>query len=119
MPQTTTTSAVFSNRRAAQRAAQRLVEGGFARASIDMRRLHSDDDSYEVLVRVREGNAKRAEDLLHARASVRDFAGNQVDVRPLLLFAGAVAAAAAGYTYYALRPQRRGEQARLHLPSVW
>ena len=119
MPQTTTTSAVFSNHRAAQRAAQRLVEGGFARASIDMHRLHSDDDSYEVSVRTREGNVRRAEDLLQARAKVREFAGDGINVRPLMLLAGTVAVAAAGYTYFALRPRARGEQSRLHLPSVW
>ena len=55
MPQTTTASAVFPNRRAALRAAQRLAEGGFA-GSIDLTRLHSDDEAHEVSVRVREGN---------------------------------------------------------------
>jgi len=107
MPQTTTASATFSNRRAAQSAAERLAKGGFARSSIGVQRLYSDDDVYEVSVRVREGNVERAEDLLHARPQVHDFAGNQVDVGPLLVLAGAVLAGAAGYTYYTMRQNRR------------
>jgi hypothetical protein len=125
MPQTTTASAIFSNRHAAQGAARRLAEGGFARDSIAMHRLHSDDDAYEVSVRVREGNVRRAEDLLHARQDVHDFAGQQVDVGPLLRLAGAVLVGAAGYTLYATyrhstrRPGGRGERDEHHLPSVW
>ena len=87
MPQTTTASAVFPNRRAALRAAERLAGGGFARGSIDLHRLHSDDEAFEVSVRVREGNVRRADDLLHARPDVHDFAGR-------------------GYTAYAMRAQR-------------
>ena len=120
MPQTTTASAVFSNRRAPQRAVERLIKGGFARGSIDMHRLHSNDDSQEVSVRVKEGNVRRAEDLLHARQEVHDFGGNRTDLLPLFLFAGALVAGAAGYALYARRSQgRRGEHAGLHLPSVW
>jgi hypothetical protein len=120
MPQTTTASATFSNRRAAEGAARRLVEGGFARDSVAMRRLYSDDDAYEVSVRVREANARRADDLLHARRDVHDFAGNQVNVGPLLWLAGAVAIGAAGYALYATRqPHRRGDREDLHLPGVW
>jgi hypothetical protein len=110
MNDTTTASAVFSNRRAAQRAAQRLVEGGFARDSVEMRRLYSDDDDYEVSVHVREGNVERADDLLHARRNVHDFAGNKSNVGTLMLLAGALAAGVAGYTLYALADrQRRGQ----------
>ena len=106
MPQTTTASAVFPNRRAALRAAERLAGGGFARGSIDLHRLHRDDEAFEVSVRVREGNVRRADDLLHARPDVHDFAGHGIDVRPLMLIAGAVLAGAVGYTAYALRAQR-------------
>jgi hypothetical protein len=49
---------------------------------------------------------ERAEDLLHARPDVHDFGGNQVDVRPLMLLAGAVLAGAAGYTLYTMRQSR-------------
>jgi hypothetical protein len=110
MTETTTASAVFSNRRAAQRAAQRLVEGGFARDSIEMHRLYSNEDDFEVSVRVREGNVDRAEDLLHARADVHDFEGNRSDVGPLLLLGGVLAAGVAGYALYALADRRRGEK---------
>lgn len=120
MSQTTTAAAVFPNQRAAQRAAERLAEGGFARTSIDVNRLYSDDDDYEVSVRVRPGNVRRAEDLLHARRDVHDFAGQGRDVRPLMLLAGAVIAGAVGYTLYAMRqPQKGRGQKGLHLPSVW
>jgi hypothetical protein len=120
MPQTTTASAVFSNRYAAQRAAERLTEGGFARNSIDVNRLYSDDDDYEVSVTVQEGNIRRAEDLLHARRDVHGFAGQGIDVRPLMLLAGAVIAGAIGYTLYTVRrPHEGGRQSRLTLPSVW
>lgn len=120
MPQTTTASATFSNRRAAQGAARRLTEGGFSRESIALHRLHSDDEAYEVSVRVREGNVRRAEDLLHARQDVHDFAGRGVNVGPLLWLTGALLVGAAGYTVYALRrPRRRGDQDGLHLPSLW
>ena len=120
MPQTTTATAVFPNRHAAQRAAERLSEGGFARNSIDVNRLYSNDDDYEVSVRVRPGNVRRAEDLLHARQDVHGFAGQGMDVRPLTLFAGAVIAGAVGYTIYAMRrPQNGRGKSRLHLPSVW
>jgi hypothetical protein len=110
MTQTTTASATFSNRHAAQRAAQRLVEGGFARDSVSMKRLYSDSEDYEVSVRARDGNVERAEDLLHARPEVHDFAGNRVDVRPLMLLMGALAVGVAGYTFYALSPRWSGEQ---------
>jgi hypothetical protein len=110
MSQTTTASARFTNRRAAQRAAERLVEGGFARGSIEMRRLHSDDDDHEVSVRVREGNVERAKDLLHARPDVRDFAGKGVNVGPLIAFAGALAVGVAGYTWYTLADRRPGDR---------
>jgi hypothetical protein len=120
MPQTTTASAVFPNRHAARRAAERLAEGGFARNSIDLNRLYSDDDDYEVSVRVREGNLRRAEDLLHARPDVHAFAGQGIDMRPLMLVAGAVIVGAVGYTLYAMRrPQNGRGQSKLHLPSVW
>jgi hypothetical protein len=107
MPQTTTASATFSNRRAAEGAARRLAQGGFARDSIGMQRLHSNDDAYEVSVRVRQGNVRRAEDLLHARRDVHDFAGNSVEVRPLMWLAGAILVGAAGYAFYATRDSSR------------
>jgi hypothetical protein len=110
MNDTTTASAVFSNRRAAQRAAQRLVEGGFARDSVEMRRLYSDDDDYEVSVQVRQGNVQRADDLLRARRDVHDFSGNKSNVGSLVLLAGALAAGVAGYTLYALADRRRSTQ---------
>jgi hypothetical protein len=103
MPQTTTASATFTNRRAALRAAHRLVEGGFSRDSVEMRRLHSDDDDYQVSVRVQEGNVERAGDLLHARPDIHGFAGDRVNVGPLIAFAGALAVGVAGYTLYALQ----------------
>jgi hypothetical protein len=112
MAQTTTASATFSNRHAAQRAAHRLVDGGFSRESIEMRRLHSDDETIEVSVRVKEGNVARAEDLLHARPDVHGFAGDRVDVGPLMMLAGAIAAGAAGYTLYTLNRNRRQEASR-------
>jgi hypothetical protein len=119
MPQTTTASAVFSNHRAAQRAAERLASGGFARGSIDTRRLHSDDESYEVRVRVREGNVRRAEDLLHARQDVHAFEGQGgMNIQPFLLLAGAVLVGVAGYSMLSRR-SRRGGSSGLHLPSVW
>jgi hypothetical protein len=120
MSQTTTASAVFSNRHAAQRAAQRLAEGGFARGSIGVTRRYSDAEEYEVSVRVQPGNVQRAEDLLHARRDVRGFAGEDIDVGPLMWLAGAVAVGALAYTAYALRRPRNGRNGdRLHLPSVW
>jgi len=120
MSQTTTASAVFSNRQAARRAAERLAEGGFARNSIDVARRYSDEDEYEVSVRVRPGNARRAEDLLHAREDVHGFAGEGIDVGPLMWLAGAVAVGALAYTAYAMRrPQNGRNRSGLHLPSVW
>jgi hypothetical protein len=114
MPQTTMASAAFPNRRAAQRAAQRLIEGGFSRGSIEMYRLHSDDDAHEVSVRVRQGNAQRADDLLHARPGVHDFASHRVDVGPLLVLAGTLAVGVAAYGLFALKPRAgsRGEDGR-------
>ncbi len=104
MPQTTTATAVFSNHRAAQRAIQRLANGGFARSSINAHRMYSDDDSYEVSVRVKEGNVQRAEDLLHAREDVHDFVGNsRFNLQPVLIAAGAVLLGAAGYALLARR----------------
>lgn len=120
MSQTTTANATFSNLRAAQRATQRLAQGGFARDSISLRRVHADDETYEVSVRVRAGNVRRAEDVLHARREVHDFAGHRIDARPLMLLAGVVAVGAAGYALYATRFSRRAnERNGLHLPSVW
>ena len=120
MPQTTTATAVFPNRHAAQRAAERLSEGGFARNSIDVNRLYADDDDYEVSVRVRPGNVRRAEDLLHARQAVHAFSGQGPNVRPLMILAGAVIAGAIGYTMYAMRrPQNGRKQGGLPFPSVW
>ena len=106
MPQATMASATFSNRRAALRATHRVVEGGFSRDSVEMRRLHSDSDEYQVSVRAREGNLDRAEDLLHARADVHGFASSQVDVGPLMVLAGSLAIGVAGYALYALAPRR-------------
>jgi len=119
MPQTTTASAVFPNRRAAQRAAERLAGGGFARTSIGLHRLHANDDAFEVQVRVREGNVARAEDLLHARPEVHDFAGNRMDYTPYLFAAGALLAGVAGYAWYASRKRDRRDGHGMHLPSVW
>jgi hypothetical protein len=111
MPQTTTASAVFSNHRAAQRAVHRLASGGFARSSINAQRMYSDDDSYEVSVRVKEGNVERAEDLLHAREDVHEFAGNRgLNLQPVMIAAGAVLLGAVGYALLARRspqPRRR------------
>jgi len=120
MSQTTTATAVFSNHHAARRAARRLAEGGFARNSIDVTRRYSDEDEYEVSVRVQPGNAERAEDLLHAREDVHGFAGEGIDVGPLMWLAGAVAVGALAYTAYAVyRPRNGRNQSGPHLPSVW
>jgi len=51
---------------------------------------------------------------------VHGFAGQGIDVRPLMLLAGAVIAGAIGYTLYTVRrPHEGGRQSRLTLPSVW
>lgn len=96
MPDTTTASSVFSNRRAAVRAAERLAEGGFARNSIDVRRLHHDDDAHEVSVRVRQANVHRAEDLLNASPEVHDFGSHSsFNLTTALVVGGAVVAVGA------------------------
>ncbi len=116
---TATASAVFPNIHAAKRAAERLARGGFARDSIEVTRLYSNDDAHEVCVHTKKGNLRRADDLLHARNKVHDFPSNAIDVTPLLLVGGAIAAGALTYTMYALRRNRGAGRSDLHLPSVW
>jgi hypothetical protein len=99
MPDTTTASSVFSNRRAAVRAAERLAEGGFARNSIDVRRLHHDDEAHEVSVRVRQANIQRAEDLLNASTEVHEFGSHSSFQLPAALLVGGAILAVGALAY--------------------
>lgn len=105
MPHTTTASSVFSNRQAAVRAVARLAEGGFARNSIEVRRLHRDDDAHEVSVRVREANLRRAEDLLEARPEPHAFGGQGPNALVATLAVGGAALAVGALAYMLFRHQ--------------
>jgi hypothetical protein len=69
MPNTTVASASFPSRKAADQAVHRLVSGGFARNSIDLRR-HDEDEGYDVEVHTRQENLKRVEGLIHSSATM-------------------------------------------------
>lgn len=65
MPHTTVATGTFTSRKAADRAVQRLVSGGFARNSIELYR-HDEDEGYDLEIHTRAENVRRAQHLIHA-----------------------------------------------------
>lgn len=112
MPNTTVASATFPSRRAADQAVHRLVSGGFARNSIDLRR-HDDGESYDLEVHTRQENLDRVEQLIHSSAtmySVRRTASEAVQTvrsHPIVLLGAGILA---GFVIYNLLPRGSQEQ---------
>jgi hypothetical protein len=110
MPNTTVASATFPSRKAADQAVQRLVSGGFARNSIDLRR-HDEDDGYDLEVHTRQENLKRVEALIHSSAtmfSVRQAAfgaARTARSHPILLLGAGILA---GFVAYNLLSSGQG-----------
>ncbi len=107
MPNTTVASATFPSRKAADQAVQRLVSGGFARNSIDLRR-HDEDEGYDLEVHTRRENLARVERLIHASApmyAVREAAYGAARTtwsHPVLLLGAGILA---GFAIYNLIPR--------------
>ncbi|MEZ0171499.1 hypothetical protein [Microvirga sp. TS319] len=65
MPHTNVATGTFPSRKEASQAVQRLVSSGFARNSIELHR-HEDDDGYDLEIRTRPENVRRAKRLINA-----------------------------------------------------
>lgn len=124
MSSTTVASATFPNRRAAEEAMRRLVEGGFARNSIDLHQ-HDNDGGYDLSVHTRQKNLKRVEKLMHTGSqpySLSQVGSSVAQVarsHPILL---AGAGILAGFTIFSLlvgfgAMQTRQRSARRRTPS--
>ncbi|WP_414473846.1 hypothetical protein [Microvirga sp. M2] len=65
MPHTNVATGTFPSRKEAHQAVQRLVSSGFAHNSIELHR-HEDDDGYDLEIRTRPENVRRAKRLINA-----------------------------------------------------
>ncbi|PVE22213.1 hypothetical protein DC522_22195 [Microvirga sp. KLBC 81] len=119
MPQTTVATGTFPSRKAADQAVQRLVSSGFARNSIELHR-HDEDEGYDLEIRTRAENVKRAQRLIHASSpisamSMRNMghmASGAVETarsHPLIVLGAGLLA---GFVIYNLIPRSSQEQAR-------
>ncbi len=119
MPQTTVASGTFSSRKAADQAVQRLVSSGFARNSIELHR-HDEDEGYDLEIRTRAENVRRAQRLIHASSPISamsmrnmgQMASSAVQTtrsHPLILLGAGLLA---GFVIYNLIPRPSQEQAR-------
>lgn len=72
MPQTSVATGTFPSRKAADKAIDRLVSGGFARNSIELHR-HEDDEGYDLEIHTRAENLHRARRLINASSSSAMF----------------------------------------------
>lgn len=65
MPHPNVATGTFPSRKEAHQAVQRLVSSGFARNSIELHR-HEDDEGYDLEIRTRPENVRRAKRLINA-----------------------------------------------------
>jgi len=116
MPNASIATGSFSSRKDANLAVQRLLASGFARNSIELHR-HEDGDGYEVEIRTRRENLRRAERLIHAAEPlyvVRQTASGALETAksyPLVLLGAGILA---GFLIYNLIPKEDTARSSQH-----
>jgi hypothetical protein len=115
MPNTSIATGSFASRKEANLAVQRLLSSGFARNSIELNR--HEDGGYDLEIRTRRENLRRAERLIHASEPlyvVRQTASGALETAksyPLVLLGAGVLA---GFLIYNLLPREEAARASAH-----